>query len=53
MLVTKDRLLRDGRELIIRICGFFRVQVVVLDAVPVVSREQQLTGDRVEILTVF
>jgi predicted site-specific integrase-resolvase len=53
VLVTKDRLLRFGSELLFRICEFFHVEVVVLDAVPGVSREQQLTEDLVEILTVF
>lgn len=53
MLVTKDRLLRFGSELLFRICEFFRVEVVVLDAIPDVGREQQLTEDLVEILTVF
>ncbi|AMV48501.1 IS607 family transposase [Paraburkholderia caribensis] len=53
VLVAKDRLLRFGSELLFRICEFFHVEVVVLDAVPDVSREQQLTEDLVEILTVF
>jgi putative resolvase len=53
VLVTKDQLLRFGSELLFRICEFFHVEVVVLDAVPDVSREQQLTEDLVEILTVF
>ena len=53
VLVTKDRLLCSGSVLFFRICEFFRVEVVVLDAVPDASREQQLTEDLVEILTVF
>jgi putative resolvase len=53
VLVTKDRLLRFGSELLFRICEFFRIEVVVLDAVADVPREQQLTEDLVEILTVF
>jgi predicted site-specific integrase-resolvase len=53
VLVTKDRLLRFGSELLLRICEFFHVEVVILDRVPGVSREQQLTEDLVEILTVF
>ena len=53
VLVTKDRLLRFGSELLFRICEFFRVEVVVPDATPDASREQQLTEDLVEILTVF
>ena len=53
VLVTKDRLLRFGSELLFRLCKFVHVEAVVLDAVPYVSREQQLTEDLVEILTVF
>jgi putative resolvase len=53
VLVTKDRLLLFGSELLFRICEFFHVEVVILDAVPDVGREQQLTEDLVEILTVF
>ncbi|MGB8416771.1 IS607 family transposase [Paraburkholderia sp.] len=53
VLVTKDRLPRFGSELLFRICEFFHVEVIVLDAVPDVSREQRPTEDLVEILTVF
>ena len=53
VLVTKDRLLWFGGELLFRICEFFNVEVVVPDAAPDVSREQQLTEDLVGILTVF
>ncbi|HKR40419.1 MAG TPA: hypothetical protein VJU59_12195 [Paraburkholderia sp.] len=53
VLVTKDRLLRFGGELLFRVCEFFQVEVIVLDAVPDASREHQLTEDLVEILTVF
>nr|WP_158660422.1 recombinase family protein [Paraburkholderia terrae] len=53
MLVTKDRLLRFGSDLLFRICELFRVEVVVLDAMPDASHEQQLKEDLVEILTVF
>ena len=51
VIVTKDRLLRFGSELLFQICQFFGV--VVLDATAGISREQQLTEDLVEILTVF
>ncbi|MFP3556221.1 hypothetical protein SB861_36735 [Paraburkholderia sp. SIMBA_049] len=47
LLVTKDRLLRFGSELL------SRIEVVIPDAVPDTSREQQLTEDLVEILAVF
>lgn len=53
VLVTKDRLLRFGSELLFSICRFFNVEVEVLDADALRSREQQLTEDLVEILTVF
>jgi len=53
VLVTKDRLLRLGSELLFSICRFFNVEVEVLDADTACSREQQLTEDLVEILTVF
>lgn len=53
VLVTKDRLLRFGAELVFRICAACGVDVVVLDAAATLSREQQLTEDLVEILTVF
>jgi len=53
VLVTKDRLLRFGSELLFSICRFFQVDVEVLDAATACSREQQLTEDLVEILTVF
>ena len=53
VIVTKERLLRIGSELLFQICRFFGVEVVVLDATADVSREQQLTEDLVEIITVF
>jgi predicted site-specific integrase-resolvase len=53
MPVTRDRLLCFGCELLFRICEFFRVEIIDLDAVADASREQQLTEDLVEILTVF
>lgn len=53
VLVTKDRLLRFGAELLFSVCAFQGVDVEVLDAQPDISREQQLTEDLIEILTVF
>ena len=53
VLVAKNRLMRFGSELLFRICELFRVEVIVLDAAPDASREQQLSEDLVEILTVF
>lgn len=51
-VVTKDRLLRFGSELLFQICRFFGVELVVLDVVADISREQHLTVELVE-LTVF
>ena len=53
VLVTQDRLSRFGSELLFQICGFFGVEVIVLDAAADISRERQLTEGLVEILTVF
>ena len=53
VIVTKDRLLRFGSELLFQICQFFGVEIVVLDATAGISPEKQLTEDLVEILTVF
>lgn len=53
VLVTKDRLLRFGSEILFQLCRLFHVEVVILDEVDAVSHEQQLTRDLVEILTVF
>lgn len=48
VVVTKDRLLRFGSELLLQICQFFGVEVVVLDATATMSRAQQLTEDLVD-----
>ncbi len=53
VVVSKDRLLRFGAELLFSICKAHRVEVVVLDADPNTGFTQQLTEDLVEILTVF
>ncbi len=53
VLITKDRLLRFGSELLFQVCRAQGVEVVVLDAQPDIPRAQQLTEDLVEILTVF
>lgn len=53
VLVTKDRLLRFGSELLFQVCRVFGVEVTILDEQAGVSREQQLTLDLIEILTVF
>jgi predicted site-specific integrase-resolvase len=53
VIVTKDRLLRLRSELLFSICQYFEVVVVILDATADIPREQQLTEDLIEILTVF
>ena len=53
VLITKDRLLRFGSELLFQVCRAQGVEVVVLDAPPDIPQTQQLTEDLVEILTVF
>lgn len=53
VLVTKDRLLRFGSEILFQLCKLFQVEVIILDEVEASSAEQQLTRDLVEILTVF
>jgi putative resolvase len=53
VLVTKDRLLRFGAELLFQVCRVFNVEVVILDEQTDIGREQQLTLDLIEILAVF
>lgn len=53
VVVTRDRLLRFGNDLLFDICAFFGVEVEVLDADPQATRERKLTEDLVEILTAF
>jgi putative resolvase len=54
LLIThKDRLLRFGSELLFIICGFFGVEVRIIDAPEIKSDEEQLVYDVLEILTVF
>jgi predicted site-specific integrase-resolvase len=53
VLVTRDRLLRFGADLVFTLCALRGVTVEVLDTVPTASQEQQLAADLVEIITVF
>jgi len=53
VLVTKDRLLRSGRERLFRINEIIHVEIVFLDATSVASREQQVTNYLIKRLTVF
>lgn len=53
VLVTRDRLLRFGADLVFTLCALRGVTVEVLDTAPTASQEQQLAADLVEIITVF
>ena len=53
VLTHKDRLLRFGYELILRICEFFGTRVEVIEAVKTRSDEEILAFDVLEIITVF
>jgi predicted site-specific integrase-resolvase len=53
VLITKDRLLRFGSEIVFNLCAALGVEVIVLDAQLDIPKAQQLTQDLVEILTVF
>jgi predicted site-specific integrase-resolvase len=49
----KDRLLRFGSELIFSICKYLNVEVVILENSLGKTFEQELSGDVIEIMTVF
>ena len=53
VLVTRDRLLRFGADLVFTLCALRGVKVEILDTAPAASQEQQLASDLVEIITVF
>jgi len=53
VLITKDRLLRFGTELLFQLCEFFNVEVVILDAIEDRPKMETLAEDLVEIITVF
>ena len=53
VLVSKDRLLRFGADIIFYICALKGVEVVILDEEMKESFEQELTFDLICILTVF
>jgi len=53
ILTTKDRLLRFGTELLFQLCEFFRIKVVILDAIAERPKMETLAEDLVEIITVF
>lgn len=53
VLVTKDRLLRFGADLLLNLCALSGVEVVILDEAETHTIEQQLVADLISIMTVF
>lgn len=53
VLTHKDRLLRFGGDLIFRICELQGIEIVIINKGEQPSFEEELTGDVMEILTVF
>jgi predicted site-specific integrase-resolvase len=53
VIADKDRLLRFGAELVFAVCAIKGVQVVILNADPHASFEEDLARDVLEIVTVF
>ena len=53
VLTHKDRLLRFGADLIFRICELQGIEIVIINKGEPPSFEEELTGDVMEIMTVF
>ena len=53
VITHKDRLLRLGGEIIFRICELKGIEVVIINKGEQPSFEEELTGDVMEIMTVF
>jgi putative resolvase len=53
VLTHKDRLLRFGAEIVFSLCEQFGVEVVIINASPDTSYEDDLVQDVLEIITVF
>ena len=53
VLTHKDRLLRFGAEIIFRICELKGIEIVIINKGEQPSFEEELTGDVMEIMTVF
>jgi len=53
VLVTQDRLLRFGNQLIINLCEHFNTEVVILDEMKTQDRDAIFVDNVLEILTVF
>lgn len=53
ILTYKDRLLRFGSEILFRICEYLKVKVTVINKPKVMTIEEQLSTDVIELMTVF
>ena len=53
VLTHKDRLLRFGADLIFRLCELKGIEIVIINKGEQPSFEEELTGDVMEIMTVF
>ena len=53
VLTHKDRLLRFGTPLLLKICGFFGTRIEILDDAKNQSFEEELVGNVIELMTVF
>ena len=53
VLTHKDRLLRFGADLIFRLCELKGIEIVIINKGEQPSFEEELTGDIMEIMTVF
>ena len=53
VLTHKDRLLRFGTPLLLKLCEYFDVQVNILEEQKPKNFEQELVSDVIEIMTVF
>jgi len=53
IVVHRDRLLRFGAEILFELCALNGTRVTVIESTQSVSREQQLSLDVIELMTVF
>jgi len=53
ILTHKDRLLRFGAEIIFYLCSYFGTTVEIIEADAVLSDEETLVRDVLEIITIF
>ena len=53
VITDKDRLLRFGSELIFSLCSYHQIEIVIINRKPVISEEEELVQDVLEIIQVF